>query len=90
LRPAAGPLAQGLVAVHGGGDALLAEQLAVLIQRGRGVGGLVGSTPIIAGMRAPFSRGGQENTGRAGRLWARGSPLWSHSRSVPAGLHNRS
>jgi hypothetical protein len=42
LRPALGPLAQLLVAVDGGEDALLAEQLAVLVERGRGVGGLVG------------------------------------------------
>jgi hypothetical protein len=35
---------------------LLAERVAVLVQGGGGVGGLVGSTPIITGMQAPSVR----------------------------------
>jgi hypothetical protein len=42
LRPTGCPLAQGLVAVEGGRDVLLAEELAVLVEGGGGVGGLVG------------------------------------------------
>jgi hypothetical protein len=42
---------------HQGGRKTLAfEQLAVLVEYGGGVGGLVGSTPMITGMRAPSSR----------------------------------
>jgi hypothetical protein len=41
LWPALGPSPQGLVALKGGSDALLAEQLAVFVKRGGGVGGLV-------------------------------------------------
>jgi hypothetical protein len=70
LRPAPGPLAQLLVAVQGRGDTLLTEQAAVLVEGGGGVGALWGSTPMVTGMRAPFLKGGQENTGRADRLWA--------------------
>jgi hypothetical protein len=52
------------------------------------VGSLVGSTPIITGMGAPFSRR-TRTPGRAGRLGA-SSPLLSHSRSGAGTPHNRS
>jgi hypothetical protein len=41
LRPAAGPLAQALVAGAAGWKALVAQQLAALVERGGGMGGLV-------------------------------------------------
>ena len=65
LRPAAGPPAQLLIAVQGGGDTLLAEQLAVLVERGGGVGGLVRVDPDRDGHPGAFLKGGgQERTGR--------------------------
>jgi hypothetical protein len=68
LRPTLRPYPQGLVAVQGGRDALLPEQLAVLIQHGGGVGGLMGgrrrSSPA---WEVPFSRA-DKDTRRAGRL----------------------
>jgi hypothetical protein len=70
LRPAPGPLAQLLVAVNGGRDALLVQQPAVLIQRGRGVGGLVGVDTDGHRHAGTFLEGGQERTGKASRLWA--------------------
>jgi hypothetical protein len=48
---------------------LAVEQLAVVIERGRGVEALWGSTPMVTGMQAPFSTGGRD-TRRAGRLGA--------------------
>jgi hypothetical protein len=55
-----------LVAIQGGRDPLLA----VLIQRGRGVGGLVGVDPDHHRHGAPCLEGQQGIPGRAGRLWA--------------------
>jgi hypothetical protein len=77
LRPAPGPLAQGLVAVEGGRDVLLAEELAVLVEGGGGVGGLVGVDADHHRHGGPFSRanGDAGDAGRAGRLWGRDSPL---------------
>src|SRR4029450_6921015 len=74
LRPAARPLAQLLVTLQGGGDALLAEQLAVLIQCGGGVGGLVRVDPNGDEHPAPFSRSEQERTGEGRPTWGRDSP----------------
>jgi hypothetical protein len=80
LLPLSGPLAQQLVAVQGGGDALLAEQVAVLVQGGGGVGGLMGvdadhhrhaGTLLEAGRR---HREGRPTLGHS-------RPLLSHSRS---------
>jgi hypothetical protein len=65
LRSAFCPLAQLLVAVEGGGDTLLAEQLAVLVQRGGSVGGLVGVDADHHRHGAPFSRANRSN--REGR-----------------------
>jgi hypothetical protein len=45
VRPSCSPGTKGLVAVQGGRDALPTEQSAVRIQRGGGVGGLVGVNP---------------------------------------------
>jgi hypothetical protein len=42
LRPRSSPLKQALVADTRGWNALLVEQLAVLVEHGGGVGGLVG------------------------------------------------
>ena len=68
LWPATGPLAQLLVAVQGGGDALLIQQPAMLIQHGGGVGGLVRVDTDHHRHAGAFLEGGQEDTGRAGRL----------------------
>jgi hypothetical protein len=68
--PSCSPGTQGLIAVQSGGDVLLAEQVPVLVEGGGGVGGLVGSTPIITGMGTPFSRGSKGQPERADRLGA--------------------
>jgi hypothetical protein len=70
LPPAAGPLTQPLVAVQGGRDALLIQQLAVLIQHGGGVGGLVGIDADHHRHGAPFSRGQEAPGGQADLSWA--------------------
>jgi hypothetical protein len=70
LLPLSGPLAQQLVAVQGGGDALLALQPTMLIQRGRGVGGLMRIDTDRHRHAGTFLERWQENTGRADRLWA--------------------
>ena len=70
----------GLVAVQGGGDALLVQQLAVLIQRGGGVGGLVGVDADHHRHAGTFLEGGQETPGGQADF-GQGSPLLSHSRS---------
>jgi hypothetical protein len=64
------PTGAMLVAVQGGGDALLAEQPAVLVQRGGGVGGLVGVDADHHRHAGTFLEGQQGIPGRAGRLWA--------------------
>jgi hypothetical protein len=50
---------------------------------------LWGSTPIITGMRAPFSRADRD-AGRAGRLGATADLCGATPGRVPAGPHNRS
>jgi hypothetical protein len=68
--PPSGPLAQGLVALQGGREALLAAQLAVLVEHGGGVGGLVRVDPDRHRHWAPFlesqqdHRRGQTDLGR--------------------------
>ena len=80
LRPTAGPLAQLLVAVQGGRDALLVEQVALLIEHGGGVGGLVGVDADRHRHVGAFLEGQRRH--QEGRpTWGRGSPLLSHSRS---------
>jgi hypothetical protein len=69
LAGTSSPYPQGPVALKGGGDALLAEQVAVLIERGGGVGGLVGVDADHHRHGGAFLEG-QQDTGRAGRLWA--------------------
>ena len=71
ILPLSSPLAQGLVALQGGGDALLAEQVAVLVERGGGVGGLVGVDPDGHRHAGTFLEGGQEDQeGRPTWGWA--------------------
>jgi hypothetical protein len=63
LRPAACPLAQLLVAVQGGRNALAVEQPAVLIQHSRGVGGLVRVDTDHHRHTGAFLEGGQKQSG---------------------------
>jgi hypothetical protein len=51
--PALGPAAQRTQANPGGGEALLVNQVAALIQYGRSVAGLVGSTAMITPIPRP-------------------------------------
>jgi hypothetical protein len=70
-------------------DALLAQQLAVLVERGGVWEALWGSTPIITGMGAPFSRANRGNRGGQATLdWA--DLCGATPGQVPAGPHNRS
>jgi hypothetical protein len=69
------PWAQGLVAVQGGRDAQLVQQLAVLVERGGGGGGLVRVDPDGHRHAGTFHTSGQEHTGRAGRLGASASSV---------------
>jgi hypothetical protein len=80
LRPAVCHGRKAWVAVQGGRDAQLVQQLAVLVERGGGGGGLVRVDPMVTGIRAPFIRAGRNTPGGQADL-GRLRPLWSHSRS---------
>jgi hypothetical protein len=81
LLPLSGPLAQRPIPHQGGRNTLAIEQLAVPIERGRGVGGLVWVDPDGHRHGGTFLEGGQGATGEGRPTLSRSNPLWSHSRS---------
>jgi hypothetical protein len=88
VRPSCRPPTQGLVALNGGRNTLAVEQVAVLIQRGGGMGGPVGSMPIVTGMAGAFLEGGRHREGRP--TLGRADLCGATPGRVPAGPHNRS